>query len=60
MMQIGGKNKIIDTLVNKYILYLMVTVPKKEYFKQLILKNGHSKQNCRERGNEKAAWLKTG
>ncbi len=58
-MQIGGKNKIIDTLVNKYISYLMVTVPKKECSKNVILKNGHGKQNYRERRNDKAARLKT-
>jgi len=60
MIQIGGKNKIIDTLVNKYISYLMVTAPEKESFKQLILKNEHGKRNYRERGNEKATRLKTG
>ena len=60
MMQIGGKNKIIDTLMDKYISYLMVTVPKKEYFKQFILKNGYGKQNYRERRNEKGARVKTG
>jgi hypothetical protein len=59
-MRIGGKNKIIDTLVNKYISYLMVTVPKKEYSEQLILKNRYGKQNYKERRNEKAARLKAG
>jgi hypothetical protein len=56
-MRIGGRNKIIETLVNKYIQYLMVT--KRESFKQFIFKNGHGKQNYKERGNEKARGFKT-
>ena len=57
MVRIGGRNKIINTLVNKYILYLIVT--KRESFKQFIFRNGHGKQNYKERGNEKARGFKT-
>ncbi len=57
MMRIGGRNKIMNSLVNKYIMYLMAT--KKAFSKQLIFENEYGKQNYRERGNEKAAGFKT-
>jgi hypothetical protein len=56
-MRIGGRNKIMDSLINKYIVYLIAT--KKEFSKQLIFKDGHGKQNYRERGNEKVSGFKT-
>jgi len=45
MVRIGGRNKIINTLVNKYILYLMATATNEEFSKQFIPRKEHGKKN---------------
>ena len=50
MVRIGGrKNKIINTLVNKYISYLIVIATKKEFSRQIISNNKHDKKNSKEK-----------
>jgi len=55
MMQIGGKNKIMNILINKYIAYLTVT--KKEFTGYFVPKNRFVKQN---KGKKQAFGLKGG
>ena len=47
MMRIGGRNKIMNSLINKYIAYLMVT--KKEFTGDFVPKSRFGKENKEEK-----------